>query len=367
MLIHRVDVLKTELPFQAVSGAPFRTWQDGSPIIMVRLFAGDGYVGNGTATAIGFYLGLTAGAMLDLAVTLAPHLLGLSPFDIERAHKVMDRFVRGNQGAKAAFDIAMHDLMGQITGRPVYDLLGGRTQTEPIPTTTFALYISEPAKMAEDAAHWFAEGFRAFEIKMADPALDVARIKAIREAVGPEATLIADANGHWTVKEAVQLSRTLEPFDVMLEEPCHGVASQKEVRAMVPQAVIADETCHTLADAAEIARQRSADLVSIKIMKTGGLWPARQMASLIEAAGLGYRVDGVRGETLLSNTASVHLTTSLSRPVAPGLMQHRRLADDVVDQGGLRFADGRVSVDDQPGLGVSLKSDAGELVSRVEV
>ena len=363
MSINKIEIFRADIPFKPVSGAPLRTWQATSPVIIVRIYA-DGQMGIGTATAIGFYLGLTGGALVDTAVSLAPHLLDLTPFDIERAHNIMDHYSRGNQAVKAAFDLALYDLMGQICGRPAYDLLGGQTRTEPLPTTSFALYVNEPDKMAADALQRYSEGFRNFEIKMADPKLDVARIKAIREAVGEDAILIADANGHWTVKEAIRLCHQLEPYNVMVEEPCHGIVAQAEIRRAVSIPIIADETCHTVADAAEIARQRSADLVSIKLMKAGGLYRGRQIATIIEAAGLGYRIDGVRGETKVSNTASVHLATALRRAVAPGLMQHARLAEDVVVEGGLTFADGRVSVSDRPGLGLEVQ-DYGELVASV--
>lgn len=364
MKIGQIEIFRADIPFQAVSGAPLRTWQDASPVVIVRMHADDGTVGVGTATAIGFYLGLTAGALVDTAVTLASHLCGLSPFDIEQAHMRMDHYMRGNQAVKAAFDIAMYDLMGKITERPVYELLGGRTQIEPLPTTTFALYEDEPEKMAADARARYEDGFRAFEVKMGDPSLDVERISAIREAVGSKAIIVADANGHWSVKDAIRLAQQLAPYDVMVEEPCHGITALEEVRASVPVPIVADETCHTVQDAAEIARRRAADIVSIKLMKAGGLWRAHQMALLLDAAGLGYRIDGVRGETRVSNTASAHLATSLRNPIASGLMQHARLAEDVVLAGGLHFADGHVSVSDAPGLGLETET-YGELVATI--
>lgn len=355
MIVERIDILRADIPFRPVSGAPYRTWQDASPVVIVHVHTDEGIVGTGTATAIGFYLGLTAGSLVDTVKELAPHLIGLSPFDVQRAHQTMDHYVRGNQAAKAALDIALYDVMGQATGRPVYDLLGGRMQTEPLPTATFALYADEPEQMAADVHARFEEGFRAFEVKMTDPQIDVARVRAIREAVGAEATLIADANGHWSVKDAVRIIDALAPYDVLVEEPCHGITALEEVRRASQLPIIADETCHTVQDAAEIARRRAADIVSIKLMKAGGLWRAHQMALLLAGAGLGYRVDGVRGETRVSNTASVHLVTSLPAPYASGLMQHARLAEDIVADGGLEFAAGRVSVSEAPGLGLKTK------------
>ncbi|HZD10690.1 MAG TPA: enolase C-terminal domain-like protein [Candidatus Binatia bacterium] len=364
MKIECIEIFQADIPFRAVSGAPLRTWNDSSAIVIVRMYA-DGIMGVGTATAIGFYLGLTGGALVETARALAPHLVGLPPFNIQQAHARMDHYLKGNQAVKAAFDIAMYDLMGKITGRPVYDLLGGRMQTEPLPTTTFALYLDEPEKMAADARDRYEDGFRAFEVKMGDPALDVERIRAIREAIGPQAILVADANGHWTVKDAIRIAQQLAPYDVLIEEPCHGITALEEIRHAVPVPVIADETCHTVQDAAEIARRRAADIVSIKLLKAGGLWRAHQMALLLDAAGLGCRVDGVRGETRVSNTASAHLATSLARPIAPGLMQHARLAKDVVTAGGLHFASGHVSVNDDPGLGLEAEA-YGELVETFE-
>lgn len=365
MRINCIEVYRADIPFRPVSGAPLRTWQDTSPVVLVRARTDTGLMGVGTATAIGFYLGITGGALVDTVVTLAPLLVGLDPFAIERAHNLMDHHVRGNQAAKAAFDIALYDLMGQVAGRPVYDLLGGRTQTEPLPTTSFALYVDTPDKMAEEVMQRYGEGFRAFEVKMSDPKVDVERVRAIREALGPEATLVADANGHWTVKEAIQIIRRLEPYNVLVEEPCHGITALEEVRNAVDVPVVADETCHTVEDAAEIVRRRAADLVSIKLMKAGGLWKAHQIAMLVQGAGLGYRVDGVRGETRVSNTASVHFATALRKPVAPGFMQHARLAEDVVAEGGLTFAGGRVSVPDLPGLGLTVR-EYGDLVAKIE-
>lgn len=365
MKISRVEVYRADIPFRQVSGAPLRTWQDTSSVVLVRAYTDTGLMGVGTATAIGFYLGITAGALVDTVVTLAPLLIDQDPFAIERVHSLMDHHVRGNQAAKAALDIALYDLMGQAAGRPVYDLLGGRTQTEPLPTATFALYVDTPDKMAGDVMRRYDEGFRAFEVKMSDPKVDVERVRAIREALGPEATIVADANGHWTVKEAIQIIRRLEPHDVLVEEPCHGITALEEVRRAVSLPIVADETCHTVEDAAEIIRHRAADLVSIKLMKAGGLWKAHRIGMLAEGAGLGYRVDGVRGETRVSNTASAHFATALRHPVAPGLMQHARLAEDVVIEGGLTFADGRVTVPDAPGLGLAVR-EYGELVTRVE-
>ena len=242
-------------------------------------------------------------------------------------------------------------------------LLGGCSQAEPLPTTCFALYVDEPESMAAEVQRFYQDGFRAFEIKMDNPDLDVARIRTIREAVGEDVILIADANGNWNVKEAIGIIRQLERYNVLVEEPCTGITALEEVRRAVDVPIVADETCHTLTEAAEIIRRRAADLLSIKLMKAGGLLPARKMAAMAESAGLGYRVDGIRGETRVSNTASVHLAKALLHPIAPGLMQHRRLQEDVVTQGGLHFESGRVSVPEEPGLGLECPS-FGTLVIR---
>jgi L-alanine-DL-glutamate epimerase-like enolase superfamily enzyme len=365
MHISSVEVYRVELPFQEVAGTPLRTWQPAATVGLVRAQADNGLVGVGTGTAIGFYLALTGGGLIDGLVTLAPILVGRSPFDLETIHGEMERLVKGHTASKAAFDMALHDLAGQVAGRPVYDLLGGRSQAAPMPTTCFALYVDTPENMAAEVRRFYDEGFRAFEVKMDNPPLDVARIRAIREAVGEGATLIADANGQWDIKGAIRTIRQLERYNVIVEEPCTGVTALEEVRRAVDVPIVADETCHTLADAAEIVRRRAADLLSIKIMKCGGLHPAKKMAALAESAGLGYRVDGVRGETRVSNTATAHLATALRFPVAPGFMQHRRLQDDVVKKGGLIYEAGRVSVPDAPGLGLECPP-FGERVARFD-
>ncbi|MFQ5859690.1 MAG: hypothetical protein ACE5LU_29190, partial [Anaerolineae bacterium] len=155
MQISAIEIYRAELPFQKVAGVPLRTWQSASDIALVRVHGDDGRVGVGTGTAIGFYLGLTGGGLVDGLTTLASVLVGQSPFDLEAIHGEMERLIKGHQAARAAIDIALHDLMGQVVGRPVYDLLGGRSQTEPMPTTCFALYVDEPERMAAEVQRFY--------------------------------------------------------------------------------------------------------------------------------------------------------------------------------------------------------------------
>ncbi|MBI2875132.1 MAG: hypothetical protein HYY09_08585 [Firmicutes bacterium] len=217
--------------------------------------------------------------------------------------------------------------------------------------------------MAQDVLNCMQAGFRSFEVHVGTGiAADVARVRAIREAAGNEITVIVDVNGHWTVKEAIHAIRALQEFDVMVEQPVKGLEAMAEVRAAVEAPIVADESCHTVEDTVEIIRRKAADVLCVKPIKAGGLTKARRICNLADAFGLKVRIDGLPGETLVSNTASAHLTVTLRNTVADGVMQHWRLAEDVVESGGLIFEDAKVRVTDDPGLGLSERSGVAQVV-----
>ncbi|MBI4258003.1 MAG: hypothetical protein HY619_03525, partial [Thaumarchaeota archaeon] len=187
---------------------------------------------------------------------------------------------------------------------------------------------------------------------------DIANIRAIRDA-GKDLVIVADAHMHWSVKEAIRTIKALEKFDVIIEQPVRGIENMAEVKRAVDAIITADEACFTVDDAVRIVQNRAADSVTVKIPKAGGLYPAKKIITIAEAAGLQVRIDGVPGDTKLSNTAAAHVATTTRRLLpGSGVMQHRYfLKDDVVAEGGLVFEDGRVSVDDKPGFGIKHKEN----------
>jgi L-alanine-DL-glutamate epimerase-like enolase superfamily enzyme len=213
-------------------------------------------------------------------------------------------------------------------------------------------------------------GYRGFEVHLGTaPGTgfedDLARIAAIRE-VCPDVEFDADAHRNWTVKEAILAIRELEKYNVWIEQPCETMRQIAEVRANVCAGIIADENCQNVQDTVEIINLKAADAICLKPIKAGGLFKCWQMATLCERFGLAVRIDGIPGESKLSNTASAHMTMNLKQPVVCGVMQHDRLEYDIVVDGGIQFKDGKVSLPEAPGLGCEITEDPMESVALIK-
>src|SRR5205814_1105805 len=169
----------------------------------------------------------------------------------------------------------------------------------------------EPA-VAADIARWALEqGFATMKVKVGiEPEQDVARVKAVRAAVGPKVHLGVDANGGWkTFADAVAVIRRLEEFDVYFVEqpvPAFDLKGMFDVRERIEQPVVADESCYTLQDARNLDFAEAADVFSIYVGKAGGIAPAREIAAFAESADLKCTV-GSNLELGVGSAAMIHL------------------------------------------------------------
>jgi L-alanine-DL-glutamate epimerase-like enolase superfamily enzyme len=262
--------------------------------------------------------------------------------------------------------LALYDLTSKVTGVRVVDLLGGQLHDRF--RTVYSLRLKDPKDMAVEARSHVGDGIRGFEMHVGTNVHDdIARVREVREAVGPDVSLICDANGHWTPKEAIRVLRELEDFGITVaEQPTLGLEGLATVRSQVSTEITADEDCPGIADVVNISRYRAADAVCIKVVKAGGLYPAKRMAIVAQALGLGVRIDGVGagGETRLSTTAAACLVANLPRVIGAGVMQHRHLKEDFVLGGGLTLEDGHVL----PPAGLGLVESVDEsLLTLLEV
>jgi muconate cycloisomerase len=289
---------------------------------------------------------------------LVPAVLGASLFGVEEVHARMDRAIPGNQAAKAAIDIALHDAIGRTLGRPVHDLMGGAIRSS-MPTLDI-LPLDDPDRMADNARHLTGTiGTRAFKVKMdRDVAAGIRRVAAVREALGPEAVLVVDANGAWTVKEALDASRRLQPYGIRVVEqptPGHDLVALAEVTRRSDLTIGADESMRPEFVAALLAT-RAADVVNIKLTREGGLSPSRRVAGAAHLHGLGI-ITGSVVQSAIIDAACAHFFAS-----TPGVVLNESgkgpawHGDDVVT--GLRVEEGLVHVPIGPGLGVEVDEAA---------
>ncbi|MDR2453239.1 MAG: dipeptide epimerase [Bifidobacteriaceae bacterium] len=283
--------------------------------VFVRLETDDGLVGYGEAAPTPFVTGETPAGTLAAVEALAPLIEGLSPFAIGQAHRLMDRVLAGNGSAKAAIDIAMHDVAAQAAGVPLYEYLGGPAGgADPAGAveTDMTIGLGEPEAMAAAAAELVRRGYRQLKVKAGScEAQDRAAIELIR-AAAPRASLKVDANQGWTPPRALAMLEGYARLGVEAVEqpvPAWDLDGLAYVRSRSPIPIMADESCFTQHDAAGIVARQAADIINIKLMKCGGLWRARQINAIAQGAGVRTML-GCMLETELAIAAAAHLAAA---------------------------------------------------------
>jgi L-Ala-D/L-Glu epimerase len=259
---------------------------------VVEVVDDDGLSGYGEAPQVWRVTGESlAGAEACLSGPLADVVRGRSVDDLPDLSVELLGAVVGNSGAKAAMDVALHDLASRRAGVSLTAFLGGSTGAQRVPTDV-TVSAGEPDELAATATKRTAEGFTVLKLKVGtDAARDVARVHAVRQAA-PEARIRVDANQGWTPDQAIAVIRAMEDagLDVeFVEQPVerHDVRGLAAVTAAVDTPVMADESVFGLRDLAAVIDQRAADLVNVKLAKCGGLGVARELLERTRAAGMG--------------------------------------------------------------------------------
>lgn len=323
--------------------------------LIVEIVDADGRSGFGEAPQVWQVTGAsTAGAEACVREMLAPLLTGRDPDDLNARCRDVQRAVAGNEAAKAAADTALHDLAARRIGVPLVRLLGGSALRVP---TDVTLSAGDAEALASAAKERVGEGFFVLKIKVGtDAAGDLARVRAVRAAVGPQVRLRLDANQGWTPREAVRVIRGVEDagLDVeLVEQPVSrwdldGMAWVSD-RVDVP--ILADEAVFGVRDLVEVIRRRAADMVNVKLVKCGGLGPARTLLGLAEAHQMGTIV-GSTMESQIGLGAAASLVAAYGTTAVSDLDAAWWLAWSPV-QGGIRYEGATLVLPDAPGLGVT--------------
>jgi L-alanine-DL-glutamate epimerase-like enolase superfamily enzyme len=276
----------------------------------------------------------------------------LHPTNIEYSLSELAHHVKGNASALCAFDIAFHDLLGLAAGMPVYRILGGfRDRIR----TSVTIPISTIEESVETACARANQGYTMFKIKGGiDPEEDVRRVKAIHRAL-PDHVLRLDADGGYSVQEALDVARALKGRLEMLEQPTSptDLAELRQVTELSPVPILADQSVTGPASALELVSSRAANGVSVKLATCGGLRCARQIDAIARAAHIATMVSCFIEPALL---IAAGLSLALSSPnVQYGdLDGYIDLTNDP-SRAGFRFEDGWLIASDVPGLGYSVE------------
>jgi muconate cycloisomerase len=335
--------------------------------VLVRIADDEGHVGLGEASVTCVWSGETqAGTLAVIRDVLAPLVIGADAFDTEWIGRRMDRAAFGNSFAKAAVEIALLDLQGQVLGVPVYKLLGGR-DAPPAGGVRgirlkFVVGAVEPALAAERARRMVERGWRAIKVKVGrheHPRADIERLRAVRDAIGPDVFLSVDANGGYTVEQAVWAAARFEKLDVALfEQPTrrgdHTAMAEVRRRSGVP--IMADESVFTAEGALDVIRAGAADVLSLYPGKHGGIRPTQSIARMAEAAGIPCTI-GSNLEREVATAAMAHVTTAtpnLQCERFPGDLIGPVYYEQSLTREPLRYEADRLFISEGPGLGVTV-------------
>lgn len=355
MPIERIEAIPFRIPIKPEVGPiTSNIWaMDAAEHVLVKVIDSDGVVGWGEATPRATIYGDTqASTVAAIVHWLAPALVGLEPWAFEAAWDRMDRIVH-NLPAKAAIDMALHDLVGKRLGVSVAQLLGGMGRDR-APLGTI-IPLGPPEKVADIAVQAVERGIRTLKIKTGkDPERDIRAFRAIRRAVGDRTTLAIDANQGYSVPEAIRVLTALaEEGLAWAEEPVKAwdLPGKLRVAQAVPVPLLLDESVFTPQDVLRELRNGAAGLISIKTARSA-FFRSRAIAAICEASNVRCVLGSAR-ESALGTVVSAHFAAQARCVIATELGDHVIYEATLLTEPPC-LEDGYLVLPTGPGLGVEI-------------
>ncbi|ARS90203.1 mandelate racemase/muconate lactonizing enzyme family protein [Natrarchaeobaculum aegyptiacum] len=369
MRVERVTPIPISVPVeQALKTSKSADGDDEYHRILIVLETDTGVTGYGEIAPMAHWpRGLTQSACLDLLEdVLVPAV------DETRVHRI-PRLVEDLSSRLAdepfplyGLEVALHDALARERELPMYEHLGGPVGGDPELECHYTVSIDEPSRVAEEARTAAADGYEAFKVKVGgdDFAAERENVRTIRETV-PDARIRVDVNGAWSPDEAIRKIRRLDDDAgglAFVEQPVSRdvVDGHARVRDRVPVPILADEACFSASDVARLATRGSADIVNLKLAKTGGFTGAKAAATVAAAHGVSCFVGGML-ELGIGQAASAHFAVSTPEVAYPTGIFNVDVGDSLLaNDDEWRIADATCTVPSSPGLGVELDSEALE-------
>lgn len=353
MKITRILAYRVALPLHETT----YKWSGGKSVTVfdstiVRVETDAGIAGHGEVCPLGpFYLPAYAEGVRAGLRELGPHLLGASPCELGKLNRLMDAALKGHPYVKSGLDMACWDILGQATGMPICELLGGRYGDD------FHLYraISQeaPEEMARRVADYRAEGYRRFQLKVGgDPDVDIARIHAVAAKLSPGDRLVADANTGWTQHEAMRVVRGVRDVDVYIEQPCLTYEECLSVRRHCDHPFVLDETIDSLDVLLRAKTDLAMDVVNLKISKLGGLTKVKQARDLCVSMGIAMTLEDSWGGDIVT-AAIAHLAHSTPTELLFTSTDFNSYVAVSTAEGAPQRVNGRLAASKKPGLGIA--------------
>lgn len=352
MKITRIEVFQVELPLHEGS----YKWSGGKSVdvfdsTVVRVETDAGITGHGEVCPLGpaYLASYAAGARTGIA-ELALQLIGENPTELLKLNQLMDAALKGHPYVKSAIDVACWDILGQVAGIPVCELLGGRYGDD------FVLYraISQdtPEAMAENVAGYRAEGYRRFQLKSGgDPDIDIARIHAVAAVLKTGDKLVSDANTGWLPHEAMRVVDGVRDVDVYIEQPCLSYEECLSIRRHTNRPFILDEVIDGIPMILRAKADLAMDAVNIKISKFGGLTKAKLARDLCVELGIAMTIEDTWGGDIVT-AAIAHLAHSTPTEFLFSSTDFNSYVTQPIAEGAPLRENGRLAASEAPGLGV---------------
>ena len=367
MKIKRIEAIAVSLPLTKpikMAGVELRTADN----VLVRLETDKGIVGWGEAASAPSMTGETVESMTAAIRYLAPYfegaeirysapsVKGAALDDLDGLAERSDRALYGNNAAKSAIEIALHDALGKATDKPAYELLGGKRRDR-VPMLRM-IAASDPAADIAEARRCKSEGYVAFKVKVGtgDPKRDAERTRQVCDELGRDVLVCSDANQGWSVDEAIAYVRALEGSGLdFFEQPVmgHDVAGMARVAAATNIAIGFDEGLHDLDDLRRHHDARAGAGASLKTIKLGGMRPVCKAAELAESLGMKVNLAGKMAESGIATAAVLHIAAAVPALDWGVSLTSPYLAEDVLAR-PLEFSAGHALIPSRPGLGIEV-------------
>lgn len=354
MKIVKIEVAEVKIPLVTPFKTALRTVENVHDIL-VRVIADDGQEGFGEAPPTAVITGDTLGSVrCAIEDFIAPALAGMEIENLDGIMQKLNGCILKNTSAKAAVDMAVYDLYAKSCKKPLYKVLGGsKKEIE----TDLTISVNEIDEMVKDSIKAVEQGFGILKIKVGKESLkDIERIKAVRQAVGPGIKLRIDANQGWTPKDAVRIIHALEDAGIemdLVEQPvsAHDFEGMKFVTDRVSTPILADESVFSVQDAIHLIQERAADLINIKLMKTGGIYEALKICAVAESFGVECMI-GCMLESKIAVSAAAHLAAAKSVITRADLDGPSLCREDPYT-GGPVYTGSRILMNDTYGMGIT--------------
>lgn len=367
MFIHSIETIPVAIPLTKPFKTALRTVRTAHAVY-VKVTCKDGRTGWGEAPPTHVITGDSMGSITyAIEEVIAPQLIGLDIRQRSKIFHTLKQCIVRNTSAKAAVDMAIYDLLGQAANMPLYQFLGGyRSELE----TDFTVSVNDPTEMADDAERYISEGFDVLKVKVGigDIEDDLKRIKAIRVRIGHVPKIRLDANQGWRAKEAVRAIGLMEDagLDIeLIEQPVSAVDIDglKYVTDHTLTPIMADEAVFSAEDAIRVLQVGAADMINIKLMKSGGIHEALKINALAQSYGVECMV-GSMIETKLGITAAAHFAASSPNVTRFDFDAPLLLTKDIIP-GGIIYKGRQMHLPQTPGLGL-IRDQMDELQKEIE-